>query len=801
MIRQIHIHQFGGLKERELSLQRGLNLILGDNEAGKSSFVSALFFLFFQNARYLKTHKEFIERALPYPGGDAARASAVFTAKGREYEIEKYWHSKNARVSLRTGESLETDEKTVSAQMRELLSAGEGTYAHLIFSDRRNFRRIFEELRKDKESLHEIRDLLKKLGAEASGFSIEAYRARLSEEYRACVSHWDAEKGRPEGNRGLENPYRKEVGGILAAYYEKESLRQKIEEAEEAEQSYAEISARLTEVRVEIEKAGGHLRQMEEEESLLRKYVQVRDLLLNIRQELSLFHESYVSWPLLEAEQKSLEIQLLQIREKREKAEEELGLIQRKRQLDLLIEKMESAERLEAEILRRQEEKAELGRYGPENKRLYRQLRESLRLCRAKLEAAAVQLHVRSGEIRLLTVEGEEITLCGGERHRLQGYGKIRFGEDGEIEVRSLHLDVDEVKREQEKSREDLQRLHEDFGTEEEEKISANFLRCAELEKSLQDLNLRLELLQGEFDREELCAEMEKFKGCTLRQRAEAEAELSELREKESFLVREKDRLSYRLEDLLQRFETKEKLLSLLLEKSHQEKTLQKEIETLSLSEELKEEDAEQFSERLRLLRKSEKEQLLEESRLQSELMRCEIRRPEVGAEEMRQMLAEAQGRYEQQIRRAAELRRIQEVFEQTCRQFEQESDSGLQKTFSENLSFLTGGKYQASDWEEIDRIQIQGKERPLHLKILSEGTFEALLLAFRLAAVEHLMPADEAFIILDDCLLTMDEHRRKRAAALIREKAEKMQVILMTCSREIAELFGGQIHEMTKKR
>lgn len=65
-----------------------------------------------------------------------------------------------------------------------------------------------------------------------------------------------------------------------------------------------------------------------------------------------------------------------------------------------------------------------------------------------------------------------------------------------------------------------------------------------------------------------------------------------------------------------------------------------------------------------------------------------------------------------------------------------------------------------------------------------SDGTVDQLYLALRLAVAEELTP--DAPIILDDALVRFDDTRMKVALEILREAADKKQVILFTCqSRE----------------
>jgi hypothetical protein len=79
-ITDIAIRQFLGLESLDLHLQAPINVIIGENEAGKSSIRDAIQWYFTGQARGLKTQQE--QAALIRDGGRAAEVSLTF-ADGR----------------------------------------------------------------------------------------------------------------------------------------------------------------------------------------------------------------------------------------------------------------------------------------------------------------------------------------------------------------------------------------------------------------------------------------------------------------------------------------------------------------------------------------------------------------------------------------------------------------------------------------------------------------------------------------------------------------------------------------------
>lgn len=132
-------------------------------------------------------------------------------------------------------------------------------------------------------------------------------------------------------------------------------------------------------------------------------------------------------------------------------------------------------------------------------------------------------------------------------------------------------------------------------------------------------------------------------------------------------------------------------------------------------------------------------------------------------------------------------------------------ADDQLHARFSPQLSdragvyfsLLTGGQYDTvsltRDFEVTVREKGSLAEQPL--ATVSQGTADQLYLALRLAVADLLLPYPGAApLVLDDALLTFDDHRLDLALGCLARLAGDRQIILFTCQhRELARLEGGE--------
>ena len=85
ILRRLRVHPFGRFADREVAFAPGLTVVLGPNEAGKSTLWYAVRSVLLRPSRLdARQFKKYLERFLPVDGGDVVRAeidlSAGFTA-------------------------------------------------------------------------------------------------------------------------------------------------------------------------------------------------------------------------------------------------------------------------------------------------------------------------------------------------------------------------------------------------------------------------------------------------------------------------------------------------------------------------------------------------------------------------------------------------------------------------------------------------------------------------------------------------------------------------------------------------
>ncbi|NWK10863.1 ATP-binding protein [Clostridium cadaveris] len=123
-----------------------------------------------------------------------------------------------------------------------------------------------------------------------------------------------------------------------------------------------------------------------------------------------------------------------------------------------------------------------------------------------------------------------------------------------------------------------------------------------------------------------------------------------------------------------------------------------------------------------------------------------------------------------------------------------------LQKNFGPKLnkivgkiySKLTDGKYEeVKVSDNYDLLVRDNKENSLvEANYLSNGAFDQVYFALRMALIEMIFGEDKVPIILDDTFIQYDDERTLRALKILEEYSENKQIILLTCQSREKDYF-----------
>lgn len=127
--------------------------------------------------------------------------------------------------------------------------------------------------------------------------------------------------------------------------------------------------------------------------------------------------------------------------------------------------------------------------------------------------------------------------------------------------------------------------------------------------------------------------------------------------------------------------------------------------------------------------------------------------------------------------------RQLTEMAKEVYREFSME----LNRTTSEILKEITGGKYSMIMIDDKLKMHLYTGEKKIGIEQVSRGTIEQIYFALRMAA-SHILFDDEYPVILDDTFVYYDDFRLENTLKWLVKN--KKQIIIFTCQRREEEVL-----------
>jgi exonuclease SbcC len=796
ILRRLRVHPFGRFADREVPFAASLTVVLGPNEAGKSTLLEALKAALFVPTKLSKPKfQEYLARYVPVDGGDVVRTEIAFAAESGEYVLIKRWGTTPGTELRQPRGGPLADETAVRERVAALLPATPKTVVSVLLIGQSELGRTVETIAGDRSALDDVASLLRRVVQETGGVSVEQVRRRLAETAAALYGRWDRERGAPEKNRGIENPWDRGVGEVLAAWYAAERLRVELERARAYERDMDELNRRIEEAEAELR---GHDTFLEGNAAASRDAAERRmleaELALEAEKRVRLARDAD-EWPVREAKEKELagliaeaEARLPMLTAEQQAADvEQRNLALRAQELRVRARKarladVEAARATAPELGRPALEEIQAAASEADRRRAAAETgRLSLRL--AARRAAAIELR-KDGE-PASTVElraGESRTLDAGSAFSLHLPDlDIAVGQGG-----ASRADPAEALRR-------LAVLLAAHGLADATEAEARFRRheelSADLERARRDLAEELagESLAAFEARAAALGPVRETRpvGEVARELAGAEAALGAWK-------KEQRECRARMEELAAAYGAREKLHAALGASAHRSDGLAAKIAACApLPAGFA--DAAVFLaeyERAKTVRERVKDAMNE---LLRERAGREAVAPEQTGDEIEDQLGDARARFEAALARAKAVDRVIAAVDRVAG-----SDDGVYAGLADEVA----RRFAGLSLGEHPGVMMRGgvpsavktaSGADLPLEWLSAGAKDLLGLAVRLAMAGVVIGDSGGFLVMDDPLVDLDPERQAAAAAAIREFASRRQTIVFTCHPAHAELLGGE--------
>lgn len=801
IIGRIKLNPFAGTSDRTIKFDKGLNVILGHNESGKSTLVNALKSALFVDTNLTSVKfKSLMGGFVPIGGGDTVHVALELIEDGETYCLEKYWGATKSTKLMLEGGGYFTSGEEISEKINALLGLNRGTYENVLIIRQASLAETIKQMEAKGEASETIQHILRNSRFKMDGVSVPKLKEITEQKVKEYFSRWDRLSGKPEGMRDYGNEWKKEVGKILAAYY-------RYREAEEHYTAALEFEKRLDEIIVRI-------REISSEKNCLEEFVQrykasfeatskrenLRLKKTAVSEKITALVEVQKLWPRADIELQYLTENRNDLLAKIRSLEEEEKIAEAYEAQRALRDRYERARKIYYEYLNEKEKVGKLQKITRQDIEQVEKAARNLDGLRIKFEAQKFRLKIEAAkELRINLTEGlnapREIELKKDESYQSTVSGSVVL-RDGSfsITVSPDNENIRDLMENLETSRREYESLLTKFSVQNESELRLKADTYKEQFDKAMRLAESLKRETGEQPFKELEETYESLQE-TKPQRSVAEIlkESGELGKKITRIEKDIEEKTKQIRNWQSTYGTEDALSRAITDKKIEEMKVDEEIKKLQpLPKEFS--DAGLFIEEYGA-RKSlfdEKKEKLNELKIQK--AEHEKNDPGFSAEELKSEVAEIKEAFERAKKEGESYLLIERELKNILEEIDKDTFEPLKKEVGDFLQRLTINKYSRLSMREIVPEGVHSNGSVLPVELLSAGTKDILALAVRLGMASFYLKGRNGFIIMDDPLVNLDPDRQKVAVECIKKVAEEKQVIVLTCHPSHAELFQSGI-------
>ena len=325
ILTRLTIQTFGCFSHHTIEFQKGLNVIVGPNEAGKSTLFHAIQKTLLIPAKLRKYDFEReIARFLLLGGGDTLEAEVEFTIGTDRFVLRRSWGVRPASQLVLPGGSSVYDENTIREKLETLLPARAGTFRSVLMTYQSGLAKTIEELRSDPAgTVQTLSDILRRAVLETDGVSIDRFKERVDALYNRYFSHWDSKQNDAEKGKGIEDPWKKEIGEILRAFYDKERIGVALKKARDYEERLDVLNGQVEQTAARIVEKEEYLRKNKKPLEDARERRTREAELKAVQARIEIMKKANSEWPVSESKVEELRKILPSLEKKKEPLENE----------------------------------------------------------------------------------------------------------------------------------------------------------------------------------------------------------------------------------------------------------------------------------------------------------------------------------------------------------------------------------------------------------------------------------------------------------------------------------------------
>lgn len=792
--------RFAGLKDISLGFDRGVNVILGPNESGKSTIIEGIHSTLFKDIKLKRNNnldKEFLFKFMPQPNGDFINGKVVVEYDNGEYEIYKEWGNTENIHLLTPNGTIIKNENDIKEELSKILTHGESTYSNIVFAKQRDLKRALFNIINNREITNEINDLLRRTMMELDGISIDTIQKNIEDEIDSLYKRWNREKNYPENNRGVNNPYKTGLGKILESYYNKENLKLLMERADESEKEFEEICNKIKELENKIKLLSEKKLGLEKIEDDVNNRMILDAEISSINKDLEDFSEANREWPKTEQLLEQLDEKILVLKEKRKKLNKEKDDLEKSKKREVLERKLKNIEEIQEKINYIINELSTIPIISSDDIDKLSKIQTELLTLDTTMKAGKMIGILKKSSDKPLYISRdfrEREVLDLGTSFEANGVINISYDNELEMEIKTGDLDFQELNDKYKSSKKEYSQLLHILKIDTIETGKLNLQKIKRLENEKISLNKQLEFILDKDTKEELEEELKELENIKVfRDLDEIHKELTEINEEELDILANKKNKTDLIIQWKEKYTDHDNLFDLVIDKKTILKDKRSKLEKLKpLPEEFT--TADEFKINLILIREELNSAQDDLDKLKAHYYEAKNNLLDTSFEELREEYLHSESIFQRNIQRGEKLLEIQKVFLKTKEELSNNPMEPLAYEFARLLEIITDGKYKTGDIDEEFNIKLQNLNGEIPVELLSAGTYDSVTLALRFSLLKHIFKGKTGYVILDDCLVDLDPKRKDQSIKLINDFAKEYQVIFTTCDPETAKMLGGNI-------
>jgi len=810
-LKSIQLKPFAGILDKKVEFYPGLTVILGPNEAGKSTLLNALKSVLFTEVELTKARFDnLMKEYMPVKGGDTIRVSLEFQAEGKDYFLEKIWKPGNRKGSsiLKSPDLGEfTTDGEVSRLIDELLPAHQGTVNNILLTWQSALDKTMDILHDEDVNIRpDLGAILRSSVMETDGVSVEQLRSRLDREYEDYFQHWDIEKGAPENGRGINNPFKKGVGKILKAYYEKEGIEKDYYETCKVEIKIDEINKKIQDEEGKQKKIKDEINQNKDKKSQIHERQQIENDLEKIIHGIEEIKKISKEWPIKENWLlKEVDPIVSKMEEKKEKLEKEENESRQNQENKEFRKWFKNLQKLHKKIKGAENKLFKSKKVTEEDIELIKNKKQEVKNLENQIKASKLTISFFAKNQQVLKLKDvsekeETLTLGQGEKIEKTFPGKLTLEhEDWKMEVQAGEGEIDKLICKKEEKTKEVEDEFKRLGIDTFEKAQSTNMEYERLRGEVEYAKRSFIEELGEERYEEL---EEKYKqlGKEKQVRPLEKISVEQVRlelELEGLQKKKKEGLE-QIKDWKETYESHDEMISLLGGKQHMQKELNIKLGNLAVLPEGFN-DYKSFYDYIDQLNENDRNIQEEISSLREQKITIENKKPDQSSEELKVQLGELEQNFQRMLLEGKALAHIKEKAIDLLGKMDIKTYEGFQNKFVKYFIHMSGKSFSRVEMEQdLPGKLIKDDGSELSYNLLSFGTKDTFSLALRLTMAEYFLRDKSGFLILDDPLVDMDPDRQALAAEQINEFAKTRQVIFLTCHPQTAEMLSGKCIEMT---